>query len=56
MLSKLNGKDYLVLVLKKFYIKGNLVELLNLTDDFALARYVYDRSKIAKKLYERQDW
>ena len=41
---------------KKFYVEGDLINLLDLTDDFALARYVDNKSKAAKKLYEKQDW
>ena len=41
---------------KKFYVEGDLVNLMDLTDDFALAGYVDDKSKDAKKLYEKKDW
>lgn len=41
---------------KKFYVEGDLTSLMNLADDFALARYVDNKSKAAKKLYEKQDW
>ncbi|UDM70152.1 hypothetical protein [Vagococcus fluvialis] len=41
---------------KNFYVEGDLVNLMDLTDDFALARYVDGKSKDAKKLYEKQDW
>lgn len=41
---------------KNFYVEGDLVNLMDLTDDFALAGYVDDKSKMAKKLYEKQDW
>lgn len=40
----------------KFYVEGNLIELLDLTDDFELSRYVNDKSNVAKRLYEKQDW
>ena len=41
---------------KKIYVEGDLVNLMDLTDDFALARYVDGKSKMAKKLYEKQEW
>ncbi|MDT2814349.1 hypothetical protein P7H75_05780 [Vagococcus carniphilus] len=41
---------------KKFNVEGDLVGLLGLTDNFELARHVDDKSKTAKRLYEKQDW
>lgn len=41
---------------KNFYVEGDLVNLMDLTDDFTLARYVDNKSKAAKKLYDKQDW
>lgn len=40
----------------KFYVEGDLVELLDLANDFELANYVDDKSKAAKRLYKKQDW
>lgn len=40
---------------KKVSVKGDLVSLLELTGDIALNNYIEEQSRIAKKLYEKND-